>query len=333
MKTPDALKHLLTALAALLILTGCDHKEFCYSHPHTAALRLEYDWREAPDADPAGMCAIFYSIDNPAATPRRFDFPGRDGGPIALPEGRYRVLCFNSDTEIVAFRNGHSFDLHEAFCPEGSLFESVTGSGLTSTASRRAYTDNERVTQCPDPLWTDNLPELEVTLDTRVITLYPADILCRYSYEVRHVEGLEHLAAVSASLSSMSHAAVLSTGARHEEPVTLPFGARTVPDSAMIVGEFLTFGHHPGRSDFRHRLLLYVWLRGSGKRYVLGLDTPRHDVTLQVDTAPDPRRVHIVIDTLRIPDPGTPLPPQDPDAPAYDASADDWGNINIDIPL
>lgn len=318
------------AIIAAAILPGCTHKEFWL--PQQTSLRLEYDWRDAPDADPAGMCAIFYSVDNPSATPRRFDFRGRQGGEITLPEGTYRVICFNNDTEVVAFRGSSAFDTHEAYTPEGSLFESVTG---PAASSRRAYTDDERVTLCPDELWGDNIVTIDVTPQTRVITLYPRDLLCHYSYEVRHVEGLERIAAVSASLSSMSHAINLSTDARHEEPVTIPFEARVDPDSAKIKGEFLTFGHHPGRDDFRHQLLLYVWLRGADrKRYVLGIGSDIHNVTLQVDTAPNYRRVHLVIDSLRIPDPGPgPDPGPDPDSPAYDASADDWGNIEIDVPV
>lgn len=47
-------------VAALALMgISCDHKDLCYDHRHTT-VRVEFDWAEAPDAVPAGMCVLFY---------------------------------------------------------------------------------------------------------------------------------------------------------------------------------------------------------------------------------------------------------------------------------
>ena len=50
--------YLLAALAT--VLCSCEHKELCYHHPHEARIRVVFDWRDAPEANPRGMCVLFY---------------------------------------------------------------------------------------------------------------------------------------------------------------------------------------------------------------------------------------------------------------------------------
>lgn len=39
---------------------SCEHKDLCYHHPHVAVVKLEFDWKNAPQANPEGMCVFFY---------------------------------------------------------------------------------------------------------------------------------------------------------------------------------------------------------------------------------------------------------------------------------
>ena len=50
-----------------LLLAACEHKELCYHHPHVTTIRVAFDWREAPKADPEGMCVFFYPLEEEAA--------------------------------------------------------------------------------------------------------------------------------------------------------------------------------------------------------------------------------------------------------------------------
>ena len=42
-----------------MILFSCEHKDLCYHHPHVAVVKLEFDWKNAPQANPEGMCVFF----------------------------------------------------------------------------------------------------------------------------------------------------------------------------------------------------------------------------------------------------------------------------------
>ena len=85
-----------------MILFSCEHKELCFHHPHMVTLRVDFDWKNAPQADPEGMCVYFYPEEG--ESPIRFDFAGKDGGSVEIKEGRYRILCYNNDTESLLFR-------------------------------------------------------------------------------------------------------------------------------------------------------------------------------------------------------------------------------------
>ena len=69
-------------LAILLLLPCCVHKELCWDHPHTMSVKVEFDWRDAPGADPDGMCVYFYPVGGGSGY--RFDFKGTEGGEVKL---------------------------------------------------------------------------------------------------------------------------------------------------------------------------------------------------------------------------------------------------------
>ena len=104
------MRRLFYLLTALLVFTSCEHKELCYYHPHAAKVRVEFDWRDAPQADPAGMCVYFYPIEGGGGY--RFDFSNAIGGEVDLRVGKYLVLCYNNDTEAVEFYNTDDFWTH-----------------------------------------------------------------------------------------------------------------------------------------------------------------------------------------------------------------------------
>ena len=57
-------KFLPSVVVTLLALfaTGCNHKELCYQHPHVGEIRVEFDWRYAPEATVfAAKCPVCLS--------------------------------------------------------------------------------------------------------------------------------------------------------------------------------------------------------------------------------------------------------------------------------
>lgn len=327
------------ASVALLLMTGCNHKELCYLHPHGTKIRVVYNWSEAPEASPAGMCAFFYPLDYEGSH-RRFDFPGARGGEIEIPEGRYLLITYNNDTEAVQFLNHHDFDQHRAFTRIGDILEPMYGNGVKSSV--RAEND-EQVVITPDGLWGCTATEVNITdhgisyihetsgsraetydeNGNQIITLYPHDLLCHYSYEVRNVKNAKHISKVSGALSGMSGAMNLATEGLDPVCVTLPVEAAAHGDDKTITGEFLTFGHHADNTS-PHRMQFYVVMDDGAKYSFTTGDNL--DVTPQVDNAPNRRRVHLIIDGLDLPQPienGNGLKP----------SVEDWGVVRQDLQL
>lgn len=332
------LYNILLAIAAALTLTSCHHKNLCYDHPHTRTLRLEFDWRDAPDANPEGMCVYFYPLSGESAPMRRFDFAGTKGGEITIEDGRYRVICYNNDTEAVQFRGVNAFDSHEAFTRNGNIFEPLYGNGA-SYAPRAEGADDERVVICPDMLWGDHAVDVVINergisytsaydvtsraasagfpvKDSQVITMFPHELVCHYSYEVRHVKNITSASQMCATLSSMSPSIYLGTETLDPEPVTIPFAAKSDGQST-ITGKFLTFGDSEENKK-PHKFVLYVWFIDGSKYYYT------FDVTNQIHSAPDKRHVHLIIDGLDFPQPIT-------NGNGFHPSVDDWYEVKEDI--
>lgn len=328
------------ALMAFL-LASCAHKDFCLHHPHVVKLKVEFNWQNAPEANPLGMSVFFYP--KYGGDSRRVDFKGTTGGYIELPVGEYLVITYNNDTEGILFGNG-SFEKHRAYTREGNLLEPVLGS--SAGVPRANGTEEEKVVITPDMLWGCTSLDVEITDEgigytcepftgenkyvkmeskEHVIVLYPHDMMCLYSYEIRNVKNLSQATQMCASLNGMSGGMTLADEKLFTQSVTLPLEARMEPDSARITGQFFTFGHSLENSD-PHKMLLYVWMSNGDKLY-FGEGSKKFDVTEQIHNAPNRRRVHIIIDGLDLPmDMGG-------DGNNWSVSVDDWEEVNSDISM
>jgi len=315
---------------SVLGLCSCEHKELCYDHPHSRSLLLNFDWSYAPDATPEGMCVYFYPIDDDLGGVRRFDFADTAGGQIQLRVGRYRVVCYNNDTDGVLFDGMDDYFTHHCYTRDGDLMEPIYGNGsYNASVPRAAEAEEERVVICPDMMWGCSVAEVKVedistaggSQTEQVITLTPQELVCTYTFEIRNVSNLKHVSQLCASLSGMAGGLTFSTNKLYTECVTLPFEAKSDGEST-ITGSFYTFGHH--ELNLRsHHLTLYV-IMDDGQKYVYGTTGQHFNVTNQVHTAQDKRHVHIVVDGLDLPQPIT-------DDGGMKPTVDDWQEINEDI--
>ena len=334
------MRRILYSLAILLMLPSCVHKELCYDHPHTVSVKVEFDWRDAPEADPDGMCVYFYPVGGGSGT--RFDFSGTEGGEVELQVGSYLVLCYNNDTEVAQFYNTDDFGSHGAYTREGSVLEPIYGNGA-NYAPRSRGTEDERVVICPDMIWGCTATEVEITdsgisyvlapyedgmepvpveSEEYVIKLYPHELVCTYTYEVRNVKNLKHMAQMCGTISGMAGKMTLSSEELDDECVTLPFGAQS-DGKSTVTGMFYTFGHNTANPD-PHKMVFYV-VMDDGAKYCYK-DSENLDVTMQVHNAPDYRHVHLIIDGLDLPQPIE-------NGSGFDPSVDDWEVVEEEIKL
>lgn len=346
----------LLTLAALgcSLLQGCRHKDLCYHHLHVVKLDLIFDWRDAPDATCKGMSVYFFP-DDPASglEVKRFDFMDNEGGEISLPAGDYHILCHNLDTDVIDFRGPERHNTYEAYTRDGGIFEPVGIWTSSNKVPRAKDAEYEQVSICPEQLWGCSATSVKVTpqgvsyicipesekepwlglppvVTRNTITLYPHDLMCHYTYEIRNVSNIDLIDKMSASLSGMSSSLFIFGESLGYEGMTLPFAARK-SDDGRIVGEFLTFGHHPDNPT-PHRLMLYVWHK-DGRQLVYGTTDRQWDVTDQVHTAPDRRHVHLIVDGLDIPDPIGPGSGEGDEGAAFQPDIDDWWVVNVDISM
>ena len=308
----ERMSHVLLAAAvlAVLSLTSCEHKDLCYDHYHNTKIQVVFDWKNAPDATPETMRLYLFPIDG--GRPRTYEFIDYRGGHVNVPAGRYKALCVNSDTESVLYRNTDSFDGFEAYAPEGVL--NVGG----SPAPRAEGTSGERIAGSPDRLYSDRLYDLviEPSKESQTVTLYPALSVCRYRVTITNVSNLKYISpdGVSGALTGMSGGMLVG----RNELTSVPFGV--VSDgTSTLTADFLVFGQ-TGPEDPVHKLVIYVIMSDGRRNYYT------FDVTWQVDGAPDPRDVHIMLD-------GLPLPKPIVNGGGFHPTVDEWQNVEVDVPM
>lgn len=316
------LTYTLTILSCLL--ASCNHKELEDAPEPPTRVRIVFDWSDAPDATPAGMCVFFYNPDD--AQYLRFDFRGKEGGYIELPYGVWHVITYNNDVEGVTINNTYSFHSHYFSTRDGNLLEGALGNSMP-VAPRAPGSETERVTITPDMIWGEtrenHIVEVKPGENEAVVTLKPHELCATYSYEIRNVENLGHITNMCAALSGMSSGLILHQEVLDRESATLSLPA-TAADEKTISGKFYTFGHHP-ENDNPHRMTLYVWM-DDGRKLAYGISTsPKWDVTDQIHSAPNPKRVHYIIDGLDIP---SPIP-----GGMFGADADDWFSEEYELPI
>ena len=317
------MKYLLPCAAALM-LAACQHKELCYDHSHVVSLNVVFDWREAPDASPASMSLYLFPQQGGEAL--RYEFIGREGGTIRVPVGNYDAICLNSDTEGLVYRNGERFESFEVTSQTTDLLSTgLTGLGVRSdTAPRAEGTEDERVAQTADMLWSGSIQDITLTQaePEPELTLRPVVSVRTYRIEITDAENLKYVSGLSASLSGMSGGVLPGPATLSTERVTHPFELQVGADKTTVEGEFLAFGHCPDTQG-RHTLIVYAVL-SDGSKYAYTFDTD--EVTSQLHEDPDAYEV-----TLRLS--GLPLPKPIVNGGGFQPEVEDWEQVDVGIAM
>lgn len=310
----------IIALLLILLLPACEHKDLCFEHPHYSSVRVTFAWDGIAGYDrPEGMRVVFYP--EKGGDNWTFDFPGGDSRAIRLPEGDYRVACFNYDTEMIDWKNkdDHSTfmaDTREVNSPDKTL---------------------ARVT--PDYLCGDNVEDFSLkasaTGGEALLALHPRTMVCRYTYEVNGLRNLGQIADIRAGLSGMSGSLHMTSGRTSADTSeSLLFGGAV--SGEQVKGGCYTFGIS-GKAGEHRIFKLYVKNRSGG------MQTLKEDVTDLVDEVSvigSFMDVHIVIDLdydISGIQPGSGEVGNDGggggngNGAGFEVGADDWNDVNKDI--
>lgn len=301
----------------LAIFAGCEHKDLYYDS--AGQVKIVFDWRNAPDANPASMVTQFFG--EPGTSSLRFIYQGKDGGVITLPLGSYSGIAVNGDdNDWVRLRHVDDVENYETYTIDALNTQAY---GLPSRALPRAEgTEGERMAEPPGMLWSDrqdNIEHYDYSNDT--ITFYPEEVICHYTVDIYDVTNLEYVnrAQIDGTISGMAegfnHGAKRPTDAH----VTMPFLLTGDAPAKTLHAEFLTFGESPSDPG-RHILSVYMFLTDGSKWYY------NFDVTSQVHDAPDPRHVHITLRGLTVPHPIT-------DEGGFRPNVNDWQTEDIEMKM
>ncbi len=272
-------------------------------------------WDKAQNADVGGMTVYFYPTDGIGRI-WRFDIPGRDGGPVELPTGRYRMLAVNNDLPGITFSGQDSFDEFTANTrrdigttvvqPTGMLYGGKVVDVDVSACCVDYLTSGGVTKECP----------------MGVIRCYPDSLSTIYHVTFSNIKGSERLRSASARLAGIASTMKVSTGLGGDSVCATTFPLTMSTDATpRLTGLTSGLGNPAGTPAFT---LSITVTRTDGKSFVKNFD-----VTQQVLNSSTPRNVFINIEGLEIPD------SEIPDQPGGDVGlvvgVDGWQVIEIDI--
>lgn len=282
----------------LLYLTvlSCEHKELCFDHSHIVNLKVVFDWKHSPDANPESMS--FYLFSEDGTNPQRYELSGREGGTIRVTPGVYHAVCLNSDTRNIDCRDKEHLSSFLITTKDEDASSIATSLGVNSrTLPRTKGTEDERIAREPEMLWTDNLFNFQIKEKRdNQITLLPKKSLVRISIHIYNVQNLRYVSAIRGTLSGLSEGILAGDGMRNTVCVTVPFSLAKDEAGGTLSAQLLSFGDCPSGNEHHYINLYLVLSDGSKWNY-------SYDVTPQLHNAENSKHINIVLDELPIPEP------------------------------
>lgn len=316
--------HAAMGVALAAMLTGCEQRELCYDHNHSANVRVDFDWFFARDAQVDGMTVMFYNEDDPTAEPIRYDLAGREGGTVKLQTGKWTAIAYNNDTETILLRGHSSPSTLEAYTRESSVEEGTQIFTRGDVMPRAANTEEEPVILEPDWLYgTIGEPLILGPDETNAtLTLQPEPRVYEVDITIRDVPNLEYAGQFGGSLSGLAPSVQIASGILGSGCATEAFTCQVI-DKTTLQMKFRIFGHCPEGILSPHLLTVYAILSDGTKWYYT------EDITAQLHEASEKETNHhieVVLEDLPLPRPivnGSGLQP----------SVDTWQNIEIEVEM
>ena len=186
---------ILVLLSSLLMLTGCSRRDVLDDYP-VSGVEISLDWAGVTDELPEGVRIIFYPKDGEG---RKVDrYLSVQGGEMKVPPGRYSVVAYNYNTEVVRIRGEESYETIEAYTGY------CNGLGIAGT---------EKMVWSPAPLYVLNIDELKIKKSDEVFHLdwKLESVIKNYSFAIE-VKGLEYVTSVIGCVNGLSDCYCIGKG-------------------------------------------------------------------------------------------------------------------------
>lgn len=312
-------------LGILLLLTeGCAQKNLKDGAPTTLAanVKVVFDWSKVPDPQASSMVLYLYSDEHDVMN---YWFNTPDGGYIKSYSGMHTAVCHSNDDPYVHHLRNH--DTHYGFEIYTDNASVLVGQGISTRGIPRADgTEDEPLRMTPSMIYGAQHGEINLRASEleQTVTLYPEELVCRYSVEFVDVENLKSAdLRIDASISSLAGGYYPGRMSATSEAVSHTFTLTADDEMTSLRSEFLTFGL-PDGDDLPHKICVYIALKNrTGNFYTF-------DVSDQVNKAPDPRNVDIKIHGLKLPEIPDDPPPTPPEG-GMSVEIDSWDIFYFDL--
>lgn len=296
-----------------VFFNACRNKEICPECENETGIFVKFDWQKAKHI-PEGMTVLFYNMGGELVY--TFNNVPPDGELVRIESGKYRIACYNNDTEYVQWSGQNKLDSLQVQTRKSQNI-------IPKTDKKTSKTDDELIVTSFDYLCGDVLYEKDVhpkSNTEQYIVLTPEALLDRYTYEVNSLKNGKYISKVLASLSGLSQRLFLSHPDYQNGIVTMPFFNNELENHELsAVGSMLNLGDYNSYTN-KNILTLYIWSPGGNLK-------ASFDVSDQVRNAPDPHNVHIIINTSIV------VPPPIEGDEGIDPSVDEWKDITYDVIL
>ncbi len=307
-----SLGFVILGLSVMLGLAACGQRELCYDHSHRVPVSVEFDWSQAPDADPQTMVVWFFPVDGSQGL--RFELMG-DGvssrgsfdAVLRVPEGTYTMVCHNGSTVFNVERGSTIRD----YVITTYDVEVLSAMNRAQGAPRPDGTDGQAVRSEASRLYAHTLGDpLTVVNDPSashrvVFTPTEATVVCDVT--ITGVENLRPDIEVSAIMTGVPEAWHAGRHAPTDDAVSVPFALGQCGEDCLK-GTVTLFG----MVDMPHKLRVYT-------SYNYYYD---FDVTDQISSQHGRPVIDIVLSGMKLPSaPGSGMSP----------GVTDWGDTYEEV--
>ena len=329
-----------------MICASCEHKELCYKHPHTTAVRVDVDWsRFTRYETPTGMTLMLYPQSSEGSVVTHLTNTTSQAI-LTLPADRYHLLLFNQSPSEFGTISFQGLDKQET---------ATVVAGEIKSRWYMARNDNEKVVAAPEWLGVGNYSDAEVTQqmidadvaatmngngvtrsgERSIATITPVNIVHTVNVKV-HIKGIYNLRSVRGSLNGMAEGYRLTAMQPLSGKVTHLMEEWTMkrdatdPTMGVIEGSFTSFGLPSGHQSTAVENMLTLSMLLVDNKTVMEFTFNVGDKFTRRTTDEDlgqEAEVNLELYLELYPDITLPdVAPEGGSSGGFDAKVDDWGD-------